>query len=238
MQDRTNQITLGDKVIGPLYAFLYYTANKRVVGLGADGLLKNLPWLLGVLAWPFGLGLGWTLLGFFLAIVMRILYWQGSRAGYIRFVPDDSVPTSVGKEKLASNQKVKVLASGIFSVQTWERYVRQHPAHYWFVGMGDHAVMVDYSAGRYLYQFIKPGRMESVVPGVLCSGRKPQLALEISFHTDWGPESPLVDFLFYSPGKEDKPKLLMRKMYLAFDDPETRTLVWNALNHTDNKENE
>ena len=221
--------TLADRIIGLLYAVLYYTARKRILGITIAGWLKNLPWLFALFAWLFELGLAWIISGIALAIVIRLLYWRGKRVGYIRFIAEENQQVSPDSDSISNNQKVPVRASGTFSVTSWETYVRQHPAQYWRVGMGDHALMVNYSSGRFLYQFIQPGGVEMVVPGKLCTGRIPEPALEITYLGNWGPESTDISFMFYAPQKDKKQAGLRRKIYLAFDSLEQRGLVWKSL---------
>jgi hypothetical protein len=237
MPDQSHKITFIDRLLGPLYAFLYITVRKRFIGVSIAGWLKNIPWLFALLALPTRLGIGWVIAGFLLAIFLRILYWQGKRSGYIRFIVQDRLTSPERDDQLAANQKIDVRASGIFSVHNWQSYVRQHPAQYWRVAMGDHAVMVKFEANRYLYQFIQPDSMESIIPGMLFSGRHPEPALEISFLSDWGPEAPAINYNFFSSVQEEERKRLARKIYLAFDDIETRSLVWNGFNHTEIKDN-
>jgi len=221
--------TLPDRIIGSLYAMLYYTERKRILGFAIAGWLKNLPWLFALFAWPFGLDLAWIIAGIVLAIVIRILYWRGKRVGYIRFISEENRHLSSGSESIAANQKVLVRASGVFSVRSWEIYVRQHPGQYWRVGMGDHALMINYSSGRFLYQFIQPGGLEKVIPGKLCTGRKAEPTLEITYLSNWGPESTDVSFMFFTRGNDNKQVKLRRKIYLAFDTLEQRGLVWKSL---------
>ena len=221
--------TLSDRIIGSLYALLYYTERKRILGFTISGWLKNLPWLFALFAWPFGLGLAWSIAGIALAIVIRLLYWRGKRVGYIRFISEENGRLSPDSESIANNQKVSVRASGAFSVHSSETYVRQHPAQYWRVGMGDHALMVNNSSGRYLYQFIQPGGLEKVVPGKLCTGRNAEPSLEVTYLGNWGPESTDISFMFYAPENEKKQAKLRRKIYLAFDSLEQRGLVWKSL---------
>jgi hypothetical protein len=234
MAQSTKQITSADRIIGLLYTFLYHTASRDLMGLTIEGLLKFLPLLFSLLAWLVDLGVGWILVGIFLAILFRILYWRGRRAGYIRFIPEDYRKPPASKETIADDQRVEIHASGIFSVRNWERYVRQHSGRYWRVGMGDHAVMVDYPPNRYLYQFIQPKGLIDVVPGTLFSGWDPHPALEVSFLSNWGPDSPDVDFMFYSRKENGKQKQIDRRIYLAFEDFEHRALVWNSLVPTKN----
>jgi hypothetical protein len=221
--------TLPDRIIGSLYAMLYYTERKRILGFAIAGWLKNLPWLFALFAWPFGLDLAWIIAGIVLAIVIRILYWRGKRVGYIRFISEENQQLSSDSESIAADQKVSVRASGTFSVKSWETYVRQHPGQYWRVGMGDHALMINYSSGRFLYQFIRPGGLEKVIPGKLCTGRKAEPTLEITYLSNWGPETNDVSFMFYARENDKKRAKLRRKIYLSFDTLEQRGNVWKSL---------
>jgi hypothetical protein len=221
--------TLADRIIGSLYALLYHTEQKRLLGFAVAGWLKNLPWLFASFAWPFGLDLVWIVAGIALAIILRFLYWRGKRAGYIRFVSEEDRQLSPGTDSSVVNQKVPVRASGTFSVKSWEKYVRQYPAEYWRVGMGDHALMVNYSSGLFLYQFIQPSGLETVIPGKLCTGRKSEPTLEITYLSNWGPESTEISFNFFARENSSTPAKSRRKIYLAFDSLEQRGRVWKSL---------
>lgn len=229
MTQATKQISAADRILGLLYTFLYYTASRDLMGLTIEGLLKFFPLLFSLIAWLVDLGTGWILFGIVLAILFRILFWLGRRAGYIRFVPENIRKPPAINEMIDNDQKVEIYASGIFSVRNWERYVRQYSGHYWRVGMGDHVIMVDYPPNQYLYQFIQPEGLIDVVPGTLYSGWDPHPALEVSFLSNWGPESPDVDFMFYARKKNGKEKRIDRRIYLTFDNFEHRALVWNSL---------
>jgi hypothetical protein len=95
--------------------------------------------------------------------------------------------------------------------------------------MGDHALMINYSSGRFLYQFIQPGDLEKVIPGKLCNGRKAEPTLEITYLSKWGPETNDVSFMFYARGNDKKQAKLRRKIYLSFDTLEQRGNVWKSL---------
>ena len=73
---------------------------------------------------------------------------------------------------MVDNHKVALRATGVFSVKDWEEFMLGRPADYWRVPMGDHAVMVQYSPGRFLYQFIRLGAIEAIEAGSLFHGRR------------------------------------------------------------------
>ena len=95
--------TFTDRIIGSLYALLYFTERKHIIGISIAGLFKNLPWLLALLAWPFGLGPAWIISGIVLAVVIRIIYWRGKRVGYIRFIPEENQQLPPDSESIDDN---------------------------------------------------------------------------------------------------------------------------------------
>ena len=164
-----------------------------------------------------------------LSIILRLLYWKAKRDGYVRFVTERVQQPFNGAPAVADNQKVALKATGIFSVKDWEEYMLGRPADYWRVPIGDHAVMVQYKPGRFLYQFIRLGAVEAIEAGLLCHGRQPQKALAVTYLTSWGPESDDVDFMFYAPSDEGNPSAIRRKMFLAFENESIRASVWRNL---------
>ena len=224
MADSSPGSRFADRFLGAVYGLMHATVRR-----GFKGWLVNLPLFLAVfmlllrwpIAWPIGL--------LVLDLVLRLLYWKARRDGYVRLVaaadqkPEESTPAA------ADNQKVKIKATGIFSVKNWEEYMLTRPAEYWRVPLGDQTIMVQHSPGRFLYQFLRAGSIETVEAGLLCHSTRSQMALAVTYLTSWGPESDDANFMFYAPSDESNPSRQKRKMFLTFEDEATRDSVWKNL---------
>jgi hypothetical protein len=229
MEDLSFSQRFSARIIGPAYGFLYRTNQHGFLGFTFGGWLKNLPILLSLAA----LLLGWPnsiiALGILLAILIRILYWRAKRAGYKRFIVtsiQDEPQEVVGLE---DNFKISACASGRFSVRETEQYVLNRPAQVWRVPLGDHTIMVEKSAGRFLYEFIQPRAIEAIESGLLCFRSQPEPALAITYLSTWGPESEEINFQFYAPSKKSESAKLRRVIYLTFDKLADKNAVWSSL---------
>jgi hypothetical protein len=231
MADASPSDGLADRVQGSLYAFLYATVQHTFLGATISGWLKNGLLLLALIILFLGWPVFWPALMMALDVLLRLLYWKARRDGFVRFTVETDQRPAADAPHLADNQKVSFKATGIFSVKDWESYVLERPADYWRVSMGDHVMMVHHSPGRFLYQFIRIGAVESIEAGLLCHGAQPQKALAISYLTSWGPDSEDVDFMFYAPSDENNPSRQTRKMFLAFENESARASVWHKLLH-------
>ncbi len=229
MNQSTTPDRISTKLIGPLYALLYWTVKNKFLGFTIAGWLKNLPFFLAIFAFLLGWGLGIFILFIGLTIGLRILYWIAKRNGFIRFEPSGETKANSDGQMIVPDKKVEINATGKFSVKNLETYVVRKQAEYWRVPMGDHAVMVKQGANRYLYQFIKADLIESIVAGTLCHGRQPELALEITYQSTWGPETEDVSFMFYARSESSEPKKLKQKLYLSINDKNLLHAVWYSL---------
>jgi hypothetical protein len=216
-----------------LYAFLYATARRTILGATIKSWLVNPPIVLALLLPPMGYSVTWTIIILVLDVILRLLYWKARRDGYVYFVAG-SAPGPVDEATtLVKSKKVPVRATGFFGTKNWEEYVLAQPADYWQVPMGDHAIMVQYSPGRFLYQFIQLDAVDTLEAGVICCGSQPREALAISYQSNWVPETQDLNFLFYAPSDDDKPTGKQRKIYLAFEDGNTRDSVWRSFLNDD-----
>jgi hypothetical protein len=128
------------------------------------------------------------------------------------------------KADLPPYKRIAIDATGVFSLQDWETNVLLSPAHYWQVPRGDHAVMVAYEPGKYLYQFFNVADVAAVRHGWLLFGRHPKSALSISYLSIWGPEfSQLQVNIFGSITQTAEPA--NRTIYLSFPDAESELIV-------------
>lgn len=218
-------------ILSPLYAFLYWSSRRRLLGLSLRTWLALAPLILafaGLLrAWPLPVILGLLVL----SAATSVLVVLAARSGYKRFVPDASMALDDEYEAPRNEHRIPLHATGIFSVQNREDYVLARPAEYWRVPLGQHVFMVQELPGRFLYQIINPQDIESVQPGYLLYGREPQKALALNFLATWGPQ------FAYQPtythvGQEEEPPAVVgvaRTVYLTFDSDADRHTVWKSL---------
>jgi len=229
MEDLSFSQRFAARITGPTYGFLYRTNRHGFLGFTFGGWFKNGPLLLSLAAlllnWPISL----VALGFLLAILMRLLYWRAKRAGYKRFIVLGSQNEPQEAVGLEANHKISTCASGRFSVSETEEYVLHRPAQVWRVPVGDHTIMVEKSPGRFLYEFIQPGAIETVESGLLCLRSQPVPALAITYLSTWGPESEEINFQFYAPSKKSESAKLRRVIYLTFDQLADKNAVWSSL---------
>ena len=222
-------------VSGPLYAALYFSVRHRFLGFTLAGWLKFFTLVLIVVAWLGRSGIGWVLAAVALAIAIRIVYWDAKRRGYLRFFPFTKQTAPQVSEPIADNKRVKVCATGTFSVSHKQAYLLQHPAEYWRVPLGDHAVMVEHEPGSFLYQFIEPAALLQIQSGILVHGLRPRPGLSLTFLSNWGPEFVETNLNQFLSSPSKSPEKLQRKMYLTFTNPEDKQAVWyNLLRDTGN----
>jgi hypothetical protein len=214
---------------GLVYAILHATVRHTFIGATIRGWLINLPLLVALFLVLTGEPIGRIIVIVVAALLLRLLYWKARRDGYVRFLDEETPHPGEGVTVVGESEKVPVKATGVFSVKDWQEYILAGAAEYWRVPMGDHAVMVNYAPGRFMYQFIRLGSIEQIQAGLLFHSRQPQKALAITFLTSWGPESEDPNFMFYAPSDESDPARKQRKMFLAFEDMAARDSVWLSL---------
>ena len=226
--DHGPAISPGTRISGLLYAFLYYTTRHQLFGVTLYGWLRFLSLALvgwaGLRQWSFYEIVAVAIL----AVLLRFIYWRARQAGFIRFVPS-GLPAPDPRADIPDEQKLSVKATGMFSVKDREEYVLLRPADYWRVQNGEHAIMGEQQPGRFLYQFIQPGTLQQIQPGVLCFGRTYRPTLAITFLTSWGPQHATGPATMYSPGPNGKASMLERTAYLTFDGAPDMEVVWRNL---------
>jgi hypothetical protein len=129
---------------------------------------------------------------------------------------------------LPPNQKVPITASGLFSVTGRENRLLHRPANYWYVPLGEHIVMVEEIAGKYLYQFFNPKSLQEIRRGWLLHGSSPILSLEVSFLSKWGPEYTRFGQL-YESGQDDESAPKLVTIYLSSSDEEVREAIGQTI---------
>lgn len=217
-------------LLGYIYWFTYRTSTRRLVGLRYSTLLKSGLILLLLLAWLRDWGQTTLIILLSVTIVIFIIYWLARRAGYFRFIPgpENRMGSAEVLSTLSYYERVAARATGVFSLETWEKQVLFRPAEYWQVPRGGHAVMVAHQPGRYLYQFFDAASLLSLQQGWILYGRHPAPALAISFRSIWGPELAVEPFTFFARAREE-PQPLQRVIYLSFENAAHEQKVWQNI---------
>jgi hypothetical protein len=214
---------------GVLYAVVHFTVQRRFLGPRISSWLK-----FGFLTFTFAVWITrqpvyLVFLGLAGFVGLQFIYWYVRRQGYIRFIPVNETAPDNMENRLADNKRVKTQATGTFSVSSHEAYVLQRPAEYWRVPVGDHAIMVQYKPGKFLYQFVQAGTLQKVETGFLIFGRRPQEALAITFLTSWGPENAGFTPKQFMSSTNHTPAKLEQTIYLTFETAEARQQVHSNL---------
>jgi hypothetical protein len=202
--------------LGNLYWFTHYTSTHKLLGIRYSTIIKLLAIILVLGAWISGWRRIPLALSIFLIAGLYLAYWRARRSGYFKFVGGKPAYTN-GEEygTLPPYKRVSCIATGIFSVQDWEKSVLLKPADYWQVPHGDHALMVEHLPHKYLYQFFSVEKMQDMQRGWLLYGPHPNPAMSISFISIWGPE--FAKELFNIFRREPKPvEPILRTIYLSF----------------------
>jgi hypothetical protein len=216
--------------LGNLYWFTHYTSTHNILGVRYSMIVKFAAIILIMAArfyhWeriPLALSTA-LLIGIYLA------YWYARRSGYFKFIGGKpAYPDDLEYEKLPPYKRVPCIATGIFSVQDWEKSILLKPADYWQVPHGDHALMVEHYHHKYLYQFFNVTRIKDMQKGWLLYGSHPSPALSISFLSIWGPEFAKDLFnIFRTEPKAVEP--ILRTIYLSFSSlNEEQTICQNIM---------
>lgn len=217
--------------LGRVYAFAYHTTQRGLLGIKVSTLLKWASIGLVIAAWVLdwgGLALGITL---FFAVWLRWLYWRAARAGYSKFIADETavIPTAQ-LDPLPANRRVQLWATGTFCLSDREEYVLLRPAEYWQVPLGEHIVMVQSGQEHFLYQFFNAGTLQEVQRGWLVFGSRPLETLAVTFLGRWGPSSTDYGRAFYV-GSNDNSDANLKKntVYFTFQDGREQDAVWHTI---------
>jgi hypothetical protein len=214
---------------GLLYGFLYFSIRRRVAGLTVAGWLQFLALMAGLLAWLNDRSILWLGVSLILIALLRLLHWKARRDGYVRFAARAGQNPPKDDPPLEDDLKIAINATGRFAVMDEEVYVVNRPAHYWRAPIGDHALMVRRADGRFVYEFVQSGALESVRPGWLIHGRRPRQALAVDFLSSWGPGFVDDTAAYFVQSDHQKPARLRRSVYLTFENEATRRAVWRNL---------
>lgn len=230
MPDLSLPQRLGYGLLGFLYWFTHWTTTHRLLGLRFSALLKTTLLLLVFLSWVRDWGQTAILALLALTALVFLLYWYARRAGYFRFLarPDNAMALERALSSLPFYQRVPAQATGVFSLESWEKQVLFRPADYWQVPRGGHAVMVAHEPGRYLYQFFDTPSLLALQQGWILYGRLPRPALAISFRSIWGPELAREPFSFFGRPRPE-PEPIERVIYLSFAREADEQRVWQNI---------
>lgn len=230
MPDLSLPQRLGYGLLGFLYWFTHWTTTHRLLGLLVSTLLKLALLVLLLLSWARDWEQDVVLTLFTLTTLIFLLYGYARRAGYFRFVagPENAMAVERALASLPFYKRVPAQATGVFSLETWEKQVLFRPAEYWQVPRGGHAVMVAHEPGRYLYQFFDAPSLLALQQGWILYGRTPRPALAISFRSIWGPELAREPFSFFGRPKPE-PEPIERIIYLSFAREEDEQKVWQNI---------
>jgi hypothetical protein len=213
------------RYLGYQYWFTYFTSTHGVLGIRLSTIVKLAAVGLVIGVWVYAPGNLFLFYALFLLLWIMLAYWFSKRTGYFRFVETRSdLKVENPPQKIPAYKQYPVAASGVFSLERWEKSVLFRPAKYWQVPRGDHAIMVEHEPHRYLYQFFDPGKTHELRRGWLIHGRSPNPALAISFVSIWGPEFSQNQYsIIGSEHKAAEP--IDRTIYLSFYDEATERVV-------------
>ncbi len=214
-------------LLGQINYWIYVTDFRQWLSTPISWFLKRLP-LLGIIIGllmqgPFVLSSSLVLF-----ILINFIYWRVSRGGHIKFLAQKETAVSLPDDQLTTlpyNQKVKLRATGPFSLTAEEANLMLRPAEYWQVPLGEHIVMVERMPERYMYQFFNGRNLQKVEEGWLIFGKEPMAAIAITFRTEWGPEFANFEVRHFIQDKQPSPKSPMRTIYFTFINNEEKTLV-------------
>ena len=208
------------------YAVMHALNYRTFLGIRLSSLARWIPIVLLVIGWlrlwPTPLLVGLLIL----AVWVNYSLWRAKRDNYNRFVPDGEFPADDAESRvLASNEKVRVTATGVFSVSGRDRNLLFHPATYWRVPLGEHVVMVEEQSGKYLYQFFNARSLQTLQSGWLLYGSRPVEALAVTFLARWGPEYTRFGQSLEDVAESDLPPPKRVTIYLSTPDEPVRQVI-------------
>ena len=212
-----------------MYALAHGLNRRSLLGIRLSVLVRWLPivaLLMGwVMAWPSGVMIA------ILLITLWVNYslWRAKRDNYNRFVPNRATGANAPEPvTLPPNERLPILATGLFSVSGRESRLLLRPATYWRVPLGDHVVMAEEEPGKFLYQFFDARSLQELREGLLLFGPLPRATLAVSFLARWGPEFTRFGQQHES-GHDDLPTPRRVTVYLSAEDDATRRLVRDTI---------
>lgn len=217
------------RAVGLVSSLTYWTDKKRVLGISIAFIIKLLLFLFLIAGLIGRWGAIPSIIILTVFLFIQFSYWRSRRRGYYRFI---SRRTPLNKQKpaklLAKNERIPILATGVFSVLDYEKTLLFQPGKYWQAPLGDHGVIIEHKPGKFLYQFFRSATMENLRCGWLLHGLHPVPAVAISFLSTWGPEFHEMRFDILGRVKE-KPPEKIREIYLSFASNADELTVWQNL---------
>ena len=213
---------------GIMLWLIHWSDTRKLLGVRISSLIKFISLLVPLAFWTGEWVRSYIILGLILFLWVQISYWRAHRLGYYRFVENETdLLTIDNPEPLPKKKRIKVNASGVFSLKDWEKNVVLRPAEYWQVPLGDHALMVEQEPGRYLYQFFNASSMQELKHGWILFGARPHPALAVTFLSSWGPEFNEDNISLVRKNNNNSPKI--RAIYLSFSNDEEEQAVWQNM---------
>jgi len=203
------------RYLGLAYAFTYWTSHKTFLGATFQGWIKFLTIVLLLAALIFRWGV-WVIGGTAVFLLwVYFSYWRAKKAGYSKFVPDETGQISPDNSAaLAPYQRESLWATGVYHVTAFNKFLLLRPAEYWQVPLGGHVVMVEHKREKYLYQFFNAHTLQAMQKGWLIFGLRPLETLAVTFVSAW---------------LEDGKTPEARTIYFSFADVSAQTAVWHTI---------
>ncbi len=219
--------------VGRLYAFAYFSQRRTFLGTPRSSWYRFLLFALFIASLILRWGVVASIVTFLLWMIMGFIYRRAKKQGYNKFVVDETaVSPPDSTQPLAPNERAIVRASGRYAVTTKSDTVLLiKPAHYWYVPLGDHIVMVEHQPKNFLYQFFNGKTLQKIERGWILFGKEPINTLAITFLEVWGPEHENNALQYYIGGGayDDLDHLKPRTIYFSFEDEATQNKVWATL---------
>lgn len=212
------------------YFYTYWSTLRRILGMPISRLIKGIPLLLTIVALLVGWPLPLLIVLATLALLVQLVYRHAKRRSYNSFLADQAPPPAL-VPPLPANQRVKLWATGTFSVKERDAIVLLAPATYWLVPLGEHIVMVEQVPGHFLYQFFNADTLQKVEIGWLIFGKTPKRSLAISFVLSWQSAAE-QSILYYVPGKQKEPPPRYSTIYFSFADEAELTAVYHTIQYS------
>lgn len=207
------------------YALMYALSERSLLGLRLSTFARWLPLLALFVGWVRRWPLPAMVLVALLAVWINYSLWRAKRDNYNRFIPRPMpVDEPPDHPPLAPNERLDVLATGLFSVSGRDSRLLLRPAKYWRVPLGDHIIMAEEQPGKFLYQFFDARSLQELREGLLLFGSHPKAALAVSFLARWGPEHTRFGQV-YELGQDEGPPAKRVTVYLSVEDEATRRLI-------------
>ena len=212
-----------------MYALVYRLNRRSLLGIRLASWLRWLPIVALLVGWVMDWPPAVMIALLIVAVWLNYSLWRARRDNYNRFVPNRAAGGDAAEPTpLPPNERLSILATGLFSVSGRESRLLLRPAQYWRVPLGDHIVMAEEEPGKFLYQFFDAQSLQELREGLLLFGTHPKATLAVSFLARWGPEFTRFGQQHES-GHDDLPPPRRVTVYLSAEDDATRRLVRDTI---------